>query len=230
MMKTREQKRIDWFRRCLKEFHRSEGEECANVVTHLLGVIFGIVALTMMCVFCAQYRTALYTVCCAVYGTCLILLYTASTLYHGFSDFRKKSIFQLLDHCAIYLLIAGTYMPFTLLVLPAPKAWTFFGIECGLGITGLLVECLCSRRKANIISLPIFITMGWLIVAAFMDVFHNLNTPAFVLLVTGGGVYSIGVIFFLMDRVPYMHTIWHLFVLAGSVCHWVAITFFIVLD
>ena len=228
-MLSHEQKRINWFRHCLKEFHRSEGEEWANGITHFVGVIFSVVAITMMAIFCAQNRTPLYTVSCVIYGTCLLLVYSISTLYHIIRDFKAKSVFQLLDHCSIYLLIAGSYMPFTLLVLAPHKAWLMFGIEWGLALAGILVECLCSRRMADIISLPIFIVMGWLIVGTFVDVYRNLNTPAFVLLCVGGGVYTIGVIFFLFDKVPYMHTVWHVFVLLASICHWVAITFFIVL-
>ena len=223
------EQRINWFRYCLKEFHRSAGEEWANGITHFVGVIFSVVAITMMAIFCAQNRSPIYTVSCVIYGTCLLVVYSISSLYHIISDFKAKSVFQLLDHCSIYLLIAGSYMPFTLLVLSPQKAWVMFGIEWGLALAGILVECLCSRRKADISSLPIFLVMGWLIVGTFVDVYRNLSTPAFVLLCTGGGVYTIGVIFFLFDRVPYMHTVWHVFVLSASICHWVAITFFIVL-
>ena len=107
MMTAKHIERVTWFRQCLKEFHRSRGEEIANFITHLVGVVFGIVALTMMCVFSAQNRTALYTTSCAVFGATLIILYTASMLYHLVSDIRLKSRLQLFDHSSIYLLIAG---------------------------------------------------------------------------------------------------------------------------
>lgn len=229
-MSWKEAERIIWFRMCLKEFHRSRGEEIANFITHLVGVIFGIVALTMMCVFSAQNRTALAITSCAIFGTALIVLYTASMLYHVFRDLKIKSLFQLFDHCSIYLLIAASYMPFTLLTLPPRSGWTIFGLQWGLAMLGILLECLCSRKWANILSLPIFICMGWMLALVMPDIFHNMNTTAFWLLVSGGLSYSIGIIFYIMDNVPYMHTVWHVFVLGGSVCHWISITFFMLLD
>lgn len=230
MMTAKHIERVTWFRQCLKEFHRSRGEEIANFITHLVGVVFGIVALTMMCVFSAQNRTALYTTSCAVFGATLIILYTASMLYHLVSDIRLKSRLQLFDHSSIYLLIAGSYMPFVLLTISSTKAWTVFGVEWLLAIAGITMEMLCPRRLANIISLPIFIAMGWLVVFVFRDICASLSTPALWLLISGGLSYTVGIIFFLMDHVPYMHTVWHVFVLGGSICHWVAITFFLLFD
>lgn len=223
-----EAKKKAFLERCEAEFHRTPGEELANGITHLLGVVFGVVALTMMCVFSAQERGALYITSCAIYGTTLIVLYSASMLYHLIRPYRTKALFQLFDHCSIYLLIAGTYMPYSLLGVHNAMGWTMFGIEWGLAILGIVFECVFSRKVANILSLPIFIIMGWLISIAMPRVYAELNTPAFWLLCSGGLAYTIGIIFFLMDRVPYMHTIWHLFVLGGSVCHWVSITFYMV--
>lgn len=228
-MTSDQYKKDTWFLTCLKEFHRTRGEELANGITHLLGIIMGVVGLTMMLVFASQYRSALYITSCAIFGTTLIILYTASTLYHFFKSFRVKSVFQLFDHCSIYLLIAGSYMPFVLLTIGQAKGWTIFGIEWGLAIIGILVEIFCSRKWANIISLPIFIVMGWLVIFTIGDMKDTLSTPAFWLLCAGGISYTVGILFYVMDKVPYMHTVWHLFVLGGSVCHWISITFFIVL-
>lgn len=208
------------------EFHRTRGEEWANAISHLVGTVFGIVALTLMCVFAALRGSAIHVVSCAIYGATLIILYNSSTLYHLAINRRLKSFFQVLDHVSIYLLIAGTYTPFALITLQGPSGWTVFGIIWGLAILGILCEVVFTRLK--FLSLPIYLLMGWLILGFFKPLIANIPMTGAVMLMVGGVVYTLGVIFYAMDKVPYMHTIWHFFVLGGSVCHWVAINFYVI--
>jgi hemolysin III len=225
-MRLRKQK--DKLQMYLREFHRSRSEEWANGISHLIGVIFGIVALTLSCVFAAMYGTAKHVASVAIFGSTLIILYSSSMLYHVFSNFKVKRIFQLFDHCSIYLLIAGTYTPFALVSLDGKTGWWIFGIEWGLAILGILISVLCPPKLADKLSLPIYLIMGWLIIIAFPQVRANMSTAGLATLFAGGLSYTFGVIFFLLDKIPYMHTIWHFFVLGGSVCHWVCITFFVI--
>ncbi|MFA6929085.1 MAG: hemolysin III family protein [Lentisphaeria bacterium] len=207
------------------EFHRTRGEEWANGISHLVGMIFGIVALVMLCVYATLHGGTLQIVSSAVFGATLILLYNNSTLYHLVKNYRLKTLFQTFDHIGIYLLIAGTYTPFALLGLRGTEGWTVFCIVWGLAVFGLLLETVF--RKLRKLSLLIYLCMGWIIVFFFPTLLSNISTPALALLIAGGISYSIGVIFYAMDKVPYMHTVWHFFVLGGSVCHWVSINFFI---
>jgi len=208
-----------------QEFFRSRGEEWANAMSHLAGLVFGIVGLTMMCVFAAQRGTARHVVSCAIYGTTLVLMFNNSMLYHLVWTFSAKRVLQKMDHLSIYLLIAGTYTPFALLAMTPKWGWSIFGVIWGLCVVGLLTEILCRREW---LAVPIYVIMGWLIVMVIKQLYHTMQLPGFVLLVVGGGVYTLGVIFYAMDRVPWMHTVWHVFVLGGAVCHWVAITFFLI--
>jgi hemolysin III len=208
-----------------KEFHRTTGEEWANGISHLVGTIFGIVALVMLCVWAAHYGNATTVVCSVIFGTTLIILYNSSTIYHLVRGHRLKSVFQVLDHISIYLLIAGTYTPYSLLVLKGPQGWFVFGLVWGLTIVGILIETVF--RKLRWLSLVIYLFMGWNIVFFFRILLDNISTPALIMLIAGGISYTFGVIFYLMDKVPYMHTIWHFFVLGGSVCHWISINFYV---
>lgn len=208
-----------------KEFHRSAGEEWANASTHLLGVVFSIFALTFMCVITGQLRAPAKIVSGAIYGASLLLLYSSSMLYHLIWKWRVKAVFQELDHISIYLLISGSYTPFALVTLGGTGlGWWVLGISWGLCLLGILAEIFCKPRK-EWLTLTITLLMGWQIIFCFKPVFTNLNTVGLAMLIVGGGVYTLGVIFYIMDKVPYMHTVWHVFTLGGSVCHWVAITF-----
>ncbi len=209
-----------------KEFHRTRAEEWANAISHLAGTIFGVVALTLMCVYASLRGTAIHVVSCAIYGATLIILFNSSTLYHLVANHRVKSVFQILDHVSIYLLIAGTYTPFALVTLQGAQGWTVFGIVWGLAIVGILCEVVFTKLK--FLSLPIYLLMGWLAIWFFKPLMANISLPGGVMLVVGGVVYTLGVIFYVLDKVPYMHTIWHFFVLGGSVCHWVAIHFYVI--
>lgn len=218
MEKQRQQEAV-W----AKKFHRSRAEELANAMSHLAGTIFSIVALTMMCVYAAFFGTARHVVGGAIFGTTLVILYNCSTLYHLARNYRLKSAFQILDHVSIYLLIAGTYTPFALGPLWGKRGWILLGVVWGLALIGILCETVLIRLKC--LSLPIYLLMGWLALFFIRPLVQSLSTTGAVMLVTGGVVYTLGVIFYVMDKVPYMHTIWHFFVLGGSICHWVAVNF-----
>ena len=209
-----------------REFDRTRGEEWANGISHLAGTIFGIVALVLLCVWAVLYGNATAIVSSAVFGATLILLYNSSTLYHLVRGYRLKSLFQVFDHISIYLLIAGTYTPFALLGLRGKEGWTVFFIVWGLALLGLLLETVF--RKLRKLSLLIYLGMGWIVVFFIPTLLSNINTPALALLIAGGLSYTIGVIFYAMDKVPYMHTVWHFFVLGGSVCHWISINFYVI--
>jgi hemolysin III len=221
---SREAERME---RLAKEFHRSRAEEWANGISHLLGIVFGIVALTLMCVFAAMHGNAWHVTSCAIYGATIILLYKSSMMYHLVKGLKAKRIWQIFDHSSIYLLIAGTYTPYALVTLRGSTGWWIFGVVWALALLGIFFETLLPRW-AVYASLPIYLLMGWLIVFAFGAIRASLPYPGLLMLVIGGVVYTLGVIFYCLDRVPYMHTIWHLFVLGGTVCHWVSIMFYVI--
>lgn len=212
--------------RWAKEFHRSRGEELANAMSHLAGTVFSIVALTMMCVYASFFGTARHIASCAVFGATLVILYNCSTLYHLTRNYRLKSFFQMLDHISIYLLIAGTYTPFALGALEGKRGWTLLAIVWSLALIGIL--CETALRRLRRLSLPIYLLMGWLALFFIRPLVQSLSTTGAVMLIAGGVVYTLGVIFYALDKVPYMHTVWHFFVLGGSVCHWVAVNFTII--
>jgi len=210
-----------------KLFHRSRAEEVANGISHMVGIIFGIVALTLMCVYSALHGNAWHVTSCAIYGATIILLYKSSMMYHLVKGLKAKRVWQIFDHSTIFLLIAGTYTPYALVTLHGPTGWWMFGIVWGLAALGIFFE-VAVPRWATYASLPIYLLMGWLIVFAFGDIRANLPYGGLVMLVAGGLAYTVGVIFYCMDKVPYMHTVWHLFVLGGTVCHWVSIMFYVI--
>ncbi|MBP1583210.1 MAG: hemolysin III family protein [Victivallales bacterium] len=209
-----------------EEFHRSRGEELTNGITHVIGALLGVAVLSISCVFAALNHSACAVTCCSLFGAMLVFLYTSSSVYHFVVDYKAKAFFQLMDHISIYLLIAGSYMPYSLLAMSPTKGWVVFGIEWGLALVGIIGECLLSRRLADILSLPIFIGMGWMLLIDFAHIHATIPTSSFWLLVSGGISYMLGIVFYLMDKVPYMHSIWHLLVLGGSVCHGLSVILF----
>ena len=229
MAKNRKwRKAVAFLRLCREEFHRTRGEEWANGITHIIGTVFSITALVLMVVSAAIHGTAWHVVSCAIYGATLILLTLSSTLYHLLKGFRAKRVFQIFDHCTIYLLIAGTYMPFLFISMRHNGiAWVIFGIEWGLAILGILIETL-APKLVKYASLPIYLIMGWLLVIDSRGFIDNMTSTGLLMLAIGGILYTLGVIFFLMDHTPYMHTIWHVFVLAGMACQWVCVMFSVI--
>lgn len=201
-------------------------EEIANTVSHAVGVGFSIAGLVLLVVRAALYGDAWQVVSFSVYGTSLILLYLASTLYHGFRSPRLKAIFRIFDHAAIYLLIAGTYTPFLLVSIRGPWGWSLFGTIWGLALFGIAFKIIFGP-KYDILSTIFYLLMGWVVVIAIKPLLSALPLEGFLWLFAGGAAYSLGVIFYAWEKLPYHHAIWHGFVLSGSVFHFIAVYSFI---
>ena len=198
-------------------------EEIANSVSHGLGIFFSVVSLTILLVLSSFFGTITHTLCYTIYGISLLLLYTSSTLYHALPQPKAKRILKICDHVAIYLLIAGTYTPF--LVLNIPGAWgqTLLAVIWGLAAVGVVFKLFFTGRFKYVSTL-IYIGMGWLIMIAGGPLSEALDSSsAMSWLVWGGCMYTGGTVFYLLKKVPYFHSIWHLFVLSGSVFHFRAI-------
>jgi hemolysin III len=197
-------------------------EEIANAITHGIGLLLSIAGFVVLLVLAALRGTAWHIVACSIYGATLICLYTASTLYHAVISPRVKRALRIFDHSAIYLLIAGTYTPFLLVSLRGPWGWSLFGVVWGLALAGVLFKFWFVERFA-MLSTAVYIAMGWLVLIAAKPVITHLSLTAIIWLLAGGLAYTGGVIFFAAKRIPYSHAIWHLFVLAGSICHYFAV-------
>lgn len=205
----------------------SSREELANSLTHGLGALLGVAGLVLLVVTSAQHGDAWHVTSTAIFGTTLVLLYTASTLYHSIPGERRKHLLRKFDHAAIFLLIAGTYTPFMLVTLRGPWGWSLFGVVWGLAATGVALKFWFAGRF-RLASTLIYLGMGWLVMIALKPLLAALPRAGFVWLVAGGACYSLGTIFYLWKRLPYHHAVWHLWVLAGSVCHWVAVYGYVV--
>ncbi|MBC8128422.1 MAG: hemolysin III family protein [Gloeobacteraceae cyanobacterium ES-bin-144] len=203
----------------------SHREEVANLVTHAAGVVFSVAALVVMLILASH--DALKLVSAAAFGVSLVMLYSSSTLYHFFTSPRWKARFQALDHACIYLLIAGSYTPITLITLRGAWGWSIFGAVWAMAIGGVLMKTLWQGKKDHWISTALYLLMGWLIVLAFGPLLRQMPIAGIYWLVAGGLAYSLGVIFFVWHRLPFNHAIWHLFVLGGSVCHVIAVCFYV---
>jgi len=200
----------------------SRGEEIANTVTHAIGIGLSLAALIITVVFSSLRAGPYLIVASAIYGTSLLLLYTASTLYHAARDLRWKRRFLILDHACIYLLIAGTYTPFTLGPLRGPAGWTLFGIIWSLALAGVIKEVYAAKR-GGIWSSLIYLAMGWLVLGFVFPLYLNVTLTAFLCILIGGVVYSLGVVFYLWRGLRYSHAIWHLFVVGGTVVQFFAV-------
>ncbi len=203
----------------------SHREEVASLLTHSAGVLFSITALVVMLVLAAG--DAVKTVSAAVFGVSLVLLYSSSSLYHFFTSPRWKARFQALDHACIYLLIAGSYTPITLITLKGGWGWSLFAAVWAMAIGGVCMKVFCKGKKDHWLSTALYLLMGWLIVLAFGPLLREMPGAGVAWLSAGGLAYSLGVVFFAWRRLPFHHAIWHLFVLGGSVCHVLAVCLFV---
>ena len=209
----------------VKRYH--PGEEIANSITHGVGIILSIAGLGVLIDFANGYGNGRHMVSVSIFGSMLILMYTASTLYHSVRKPRAKALLQVLDHCAIFLLIAGTYTPFTLVPLHGPWGWSLFGVIWGLALLGIVFE-LTALRRHRLLSLGLYLAMGWAVVAAINPLLAGVASGGLILLLAGGLSYTVGIVFYVMRKLRYHHAIWHLFVLAGSILHFFAILFFVI--
>lgn len=193
-----------------------------NGYSHLIGAVLAVFGLVLLVVYASLRGDAWSIVGVSIYGATLVLLYTISTLYHSLRG-RAKAVFQRLDHCAIYLLIAGSYTPFALVALRGPWGWTLFGVSWGLALIGIAQELWLGKRTRRF-SMMIYLLMGWQALIAVHPLMATLPSAGFEWLVAGGLLYTAGIVFFLFDeRVRHFHGIWHLFVLGGSACQYVSI-------
>lgn len=201
-------------------------EELTHSISHGIGAGFAIVGLIILLVNATRHGDIWHIVSAAIYGSSLILLYAASTLYHYFTTPTLKRIFQQLDHSMIYILIAGTYTPLALITLRGPWGWTLFGLVWGMALCGLVLE-LAIKKQIHWLSLTLYLGMGWLLVIAVKPLMGSLATGGLVLLLTGGLLYTSGIIFYIWKNLSYNHAIWHLFVMAGSTAHFFAILLYV---
>lgn len=198
----------------------------AHGVSHGIGVALSIGGLAVLVATAALRGDARLVASVAVFGTTLVLLYTASTLYHSIPVLKAKRVLRILDHSAIYLLIAGTYTPFTLITLNGPWGWTIFGIEWGLALAGIIYKVFFYDEKHRGISTAVYLLMGWMALIAIKPLIGALHPGGLIWLGIGGLSYSLGVIFYLWRSLPFAHVIWHLFVLGGSISHFFAVFFY----
>jgi hemolysin III len=195
------------------------GEEIANSGLHGLGLLLSVVGTVVLVIFATRRGDAKHVIAVSIYGATLILVYLASTLYHGLPVSSLKLIFERIDHAAIYLVIAGTYTPVALCLLRGRWGWSLFGIEWGLATIGVVMTIFIQPRS-EWISLLLYLSMGWLLLIALRPLHTHLAPKGLLLLVAGGVLYTIGVIFYVRGDLPYYHAVWHAFVLAGSICHY----------
>ena len=209
-------------RSALCDTHR---EEVASLVTQAVGVVFSVAALVVMLVW--SVGDVFKLVSATVFGLSLVLLYASSTLYHAITAPRWKARMQVLDHVCIYLLIAGSYTPFTLITLRGAWGWSLFGAVWAMALGGVFMKTWWQGKKDHWISTAIYLLMGWLIVLAAGPLIRQMPAAGIAWLAAGGLAYSLGVAFFAWERLPFNHAIWHLFVLGGSVCHVLAACLFV---
>lgn len=202
-------------------------EELANRLTHGFGAVLSLAGLIAMVFYSRAHGDEWHVISTAIYGTTLVLLYSASTLYHSVQNPRWRLLCQKLDHAAIFLLIAGTYTPFMLSSLRSGGGWNVFALIWGAALLGVVFKFIVGDR-GDIISTLIYLAMGWFVLIAARPLFDALPEGARELLLAGGICYTVGTVFYHWEKLPYNHAVWHLWVLAGSACHWLAVFGYIV--
>ncbi|HWR15436.1 MAG TPA: hemolysin III family protein [Terriglobales bacterium] len=199
-----------------------------NAVSHGIGLILSIIAFIVLLVLAVKRGTALCIVSCAIYGSTLVSLYLASMLYHSASLPGRKRVLRILDHVAIYLLIAGTYTPFLLVNLRGGWGWSLFGVIWGCATLGIVLKLRFTERY-EVLSTSTYIAMGWLVVIAIKPLITHVSFTGLAWLLSGGVLYTVGVMFFALRRISFGHVVWHLFVMAASTCHYMAVMYSVVL-
>lgn len=200
--------------------------ERLNAWTHLIGAVFALAGSIWLVLLASMDGDPLKLASALIYGSCMVLLYTASTLYHSLRG-KAKQVMRKLDHLSIYLMIAGSYTPFCLVALRGPWGWSLFSIVWGLAVLGMLLE-MKSRSGARVLSVVLYAVMGWIVVVAVRPLLDSLGPLGFACLALGGLAYTVGILFYCYDeRYRHWHGIWHVFVLAGSVLHFIAIWLFV---
>ncbi|MBP1932099.1 PAQR family membrane homeostasis protein TrhA [Ammoniphilus resinae] len=201
-------------------------EEIANAISHGIGVPLSIAAIVLLVIKAASEGSASHTVSVSIYGATMLLLYLASTLVHSFPEGKAKDLFEIFDHSAIYLFIAGTYTPILFHVIGGKLGWTLFGIVWGIALAGVCFKCFFAKRFLFTSTL-LYVVMGWIIVFAWKPLVAHLAGGGMTLLVTGGVLYTVGTLFYVWRKFHFHHMIWHLFVLAGSIFHFFTILIYV---
>ena len=201
------------------------GEEIANAVSHGVGSLLAIAACVVLIVRSAFRSTAIGVVSACIYGASLIILYTFSSLYHSLTNRKAKSVFRIFDHCSIFLLILGTYTPICLWSLKGALGWTLFGVNAFCTVLGIVLNSI-DLKKFQKLSMVLYILMGWSVIVSIKNVIAITPFSGMVFLVIGGLLYTFGIIFYKMKNIKYMHFIWHLFVLGGSIVHYFFVLFY----
>lgn len=201
-------------------------EEVAHSLTHGVGAALSVAALIVMVSWAIAYGDVWHVVAAIVYGASLIILYTASTLYHAFPWPKLKGYFQQLDHAAIFLLIAGTYTPFALINLRGPWGWGLLGVAWGIALIGIIIELFVDSAP-KWLSLTLYLGLGWMALIVIKPMLDNVAPIGLLLLLAGGLAYTLGVVFYVWKSLPFHHAIWHLFVLAGSIFHFFSIFYYV---
>lgn len=205
---------------------QSLGEEIANSISHGIGLLLAIAAIPILVVAAANQSDAAEITGVSIFGATMVLAYLSSTIYHALPVGKAKRVMQLVDHAAIFLLIAGTYTPFTLGALWGGWGWSLFGVVWGLALMGIVLKTCVGTRYQNL-SVILYLAMGWLVLIAIRPLYLNVPGWGLFWLVAGGIAYTLGVVFFVLDeKVRYAHTVWHVFVLAGTICHFVAVLWY----
>lgn len=201
---------------------RSRREEVLNAVTHGVGTLFAVVALGILAASAYLNGGGWHMASGIIYGVSMVLLYLASTLYHSFTNQKVKDIFKILDHAAIYLLIAGTYTPFTLIPLHGTIGWMIFSVVWSVAVIGIVLKCFFAKRF-KLLSTICYLVMGWFALVMIKPLLASMHVYGLYWLLAGGLLYTVGAVFYLAQRLPYHHAIWHLFVIAGSIAHFVVV-------
>ena len=202
--------------------HYTTGEEIAHSVTHGIGAALSVAGLVLLILRAVQTGDPWRVVSFAIFGATMVLLYTASTLYHALIPPRARHVFKVLDHALIYVLIAGTYTPFLLVSLRGPWGWSLFGVVWGLTVAGVVFKTMFVGRF-RLVSTLLYLGLGWMCVIAIKPMIANVPTGGLIWLLAGGLAYSLGTIFYMWKGMRYHHAVWHVFVLAGTACHFQAV-------
>lgn len=203
------------------------GEELFNSISHGVGVLLSIAALVLLIVFGAKSGIGYNLAAGIVYGISLLVLYTMSMVYHIVQGKRGKAVMRIFDHCSIFVLIAGTYTPYLLVTLDKTLGWVMFGIIWAMAVIGIILNSI-DLEKFRIFSLVCYVVMGWAIIFTIKPIISAIPFMGVFLLVLGGIIYTVGVIFYVLKKYKYMHSVWHLFVLGGSICHYLSILLYVV--
>ena len=201
-------------------------EERINIISHAAGIVLSIAALTLLVIRASLHGNARHIVSFTIFGSSLLILYGASTFYHSVKKQKLRRALRIFDHAAIYILIAGTYTPFTMVVLNGPTGWVIFGISWGLALTGVILK-LFFTGKCPFVSTLMYVCMGWIIVFAIKPLINALSPGGLIWLFAGGAAYTTGAVLYAIKKIPLNHSIFHVFVLVGSFSHFVSVFFYV---